>query len=295
MNEVVIYGLKDPRTGAIFYVGKTICIEQRLSWHLTTKRGGRARYRWICDLKREGLRPELVVLEQCREDNWRERERDWEVKLRKRGEPLTNLAECGYGPILSQVKTWAGFIDPQGQPIEPIRNLAAFCRVQGLCPQSMALVYRGVMNSHRGWSCTYNGIRENRKVRRWVGFVNPEGNEVAPFQNLKAFCRKRGLNDGHMVQVYRGTIRQHRGWTCVNPETLRALASLPEDPRIKTWSGFVDPAGNSIPTFRNLFAFCREHGLANSSMQVVALGKLKEHRGWTNPAAWARTHPDDAP
>src|SRR5439155_6357165 len=50
------------------------------------------------------------------------------------------------------VKTYEGFIDPDGKPAGPITNLAAFCRERGLDNTHMVAVAHGRICSHRGWT-----------------------------------------------------------------------------------------------------------------------------------------------
>jgi hypothetical protein len=50
------------------------------------------------------------------------------------------------------IKTHDGFVDPDGRPAGPIRNLAAFCRDRGLDNTHMTAVANGQIVSHRGWT-----------------------------------------------------------------------------------------------------------------------------------------------
>ena len=49
------------------------------------------------------------------------------------------------------VKTYDGFIDPDGNPVGTITNLAAFCREHGLLPVRMRQLKNGQRKSHKGW------------------------------------------------------------------------------------------------------------------------------------------------
>lgn len=61
------------------------------------------------------------------------------------------------------VKTYDGFIDPEGHPVGTITNLAAFCREHGLDNTHMVAVAHGRSYRHRGW--TYENDREYRGHR----------------------------------------------------------------------------------------------------------------------------------
>ena len=43
-------------------------------------------------------------------------------------------------------------------------------------------------------------------------FYDPDGNKIF-IKNITKFCKDNNLNAGHMVQVYKGKLRQHKGWT----------------------------------------------------------------------------------
>lgn len=107
------------------------------------------------------------------------------------------------------VKTYEGFIDPDGHPIGPITNLAAFCRERGLEKSHMVGVAHGRLCSHQGWTYT-NGKQRMQTFQ--TGFVNPDGQPVV-IMNLTAFCREHSLHPVHMHQLKSGQRRSHKGWT----------------------------------------------------------------------------------
>lgn len=62
-----IYGLTDPDTGAVRYVGRTIeVIEQRLREHISVslRKSQCGRSRWIRELHQQGNRPGIVLIEE---------------------------------------------------------------------------------------------------------------------------------------------------------------------------------------------------------------------------------------
>ncbi|MBI3762978.1 MAG: GIY-YIG nuclease family protein [Chloroflexi bacterium] len=109
------------------------------------------------------------------------------------------------------VKTYDGFIDPDGHRVEPITNLAAFCREHGLDNTHMVAVAHGRIYSHRGW--TYDNDRERLgPPNTYAGFVSPDGNRIT-ITNLDAFCREHDLGAVHMREVMAGRRKSHKGWT----------------------------------------------------------------------------------
>jgi hypothetical protein len=107
------------------------------------------------------------------------------------------------------VKTYDGFITPDGRRAGPITNLAAFCREHGLDNTHMVALVRGSICSHRGW--TYDKGRKRLGPKIYKGFINPAGERVT-IANLKSFCREHGLCVVHMFEVKSGKRKSHKGW-----------------------------------------------------------------------------------
>lgn len=108
------------------------------------------------------------------------------------------------------IKTYNGFIDPDGNPVEPITNLAAFCRKNKLDNTHMVAVAHGRLCSHRGW--TYQNARKRLDIKTYTGFIDPNGNRIM-ITNLQAFCRQNNLETIHMRELISGKRKSHKGWT----------------------------------------------------------------------------------
>jgi len=108
------------------------------------------------------------------------------------------------------IKTHHGFVDPEGRPAAPIRNLAAFCRDRGLEPAHMAAVASGRIVSHRGWTHVHGRKRSPPLVHK--GFIAPGGARTR-ITNLSAFCRACRLCVVHMHELKSGKRPSHKGWT----------------------------------------------------------------------------------
>jgi hypothetical protein len=76
MSKTFIYALTDPRTGAVRYVGKANRPESRLRGHLKD-RNDCHRVHWLRQLREEGLRPGILILEEVEQDAWQDAERNW--------------------------------------------------------------------------------------------------------------------------------------------------------------------------------------------------------------------------
>jgi len=64
-------------------------------------------------------------------------------------------------------KTWTGLVDPNGNRLGPIDNLASFCRLHGLNAKAMRQMFAGIRFSHRGY--TLEGTAPK------TGFTWPKG------------------------------------------------------------------------------------------------------------------------
>lgn len=99
----VIYGLSDPETGEIRYVGYTAkAAERRLAAHIQEARKGKFDYRhknwWIRSLLENGQSPRVSILEVIQDGvAWQERESYWIKFLRDSGSRLCNHTSGGDG------------------------------------------------------------------------------------------------------------------------------------------------------------------------------------------------------
>ena len=93
MKNHYIYGLIDPETNEIRYIGKTNDPKRRLDKHINecfkenTPKGN-----WICELKDKNLIPSMVILDQTSYDELNKLEKEYIKKYKKIGN-LTNVTE----------------------------------------------------------------------------------------------------------------------------------------------------------------------------------------------------------
>lgn len=73
-----IYGLRDPRTGAVRYIGSSEHIERRYWQHVERvaldQGGGIWKQAWMLELRRAGLKPDLLILQEITCGDMREAE-----------------------------------------------------------------------------------------------------------------------------------------------------------------------------------------------------------------------------
>jgi hypothetical protein len=108
------------------------------------------------------------------------------------------------------IKTFDGFISPDGNPVGAITNLAEFCRQHGLDNTHMIAVMNGRICSHRGW--THARSRTPQNYKTYTGFINSGGERIV-ITNLADFCRQNSLHPVKMRQLISGIVKRYKGWT----------------------------------------------------------------------------------
>ena len=112
---IFIYGLADPESKEIRYIGKSERVNQRFKDHLNDK-SKTHKVNWITSLRRRGFVPDLVILEEILGAvDWQAREIFWIKKAKELGCRLVNSTDGGDGVLnLSgegkerMLKTWKG-------------------------------------------------------------------------------------------------------------------------------------------------------------------------------------------
>ena len=98
---VTIYGLVDPETGQLRYVGKTkASLNVRLRAHISDAGRDRKnipRFCWINKLMKTGVTPEIIEIEAVSKGEWQEAERHWIEVMRWLGCNLLNATAGGDG------------------------------------------------------------------------------------------------------------------------------------------------------------------------------------------------------
>lgn len=98
-STATIYGLRDPRSMELRYVGMTVKPERRVKEHVrdSARRPNCHRSKWIASLVREGLRPELIELETVPHGERETAEIFWVGYMKALGARLTNATNGGNG------------------------------------------------------------------------------------------------------------------------------------------------------------------------------------------------------
>lgn len=106
--KIFIYALIDPRTDEMRYIGKTCNPKERLATHIREARNGSILHsrRWIHGVTLSGNLPELVILEECENNDLaNESEKFWIASMKFIGCNLTNKTSGGDGQSLGYKPT----------------------------------------------------------------------------------------------------------------------------------------------------------------------------------------------
>lgn len=96
-----IYGLCDPDTGEVRYIGKANNAQDRFKRHMREFRRKYPVYAWRDKLLKSGKMPRLIILAET-DGDWRDLERSFIAEYRASGARLLNIADGGDEPSCSK-------------------------------------------------------------------------------------------------------------------------------------------------------------------------------------------------
>lgn len=234
-----IYGLIDPRDRALRYIGKSNNPKKRLHRHLIDAR--LARYHrecWLKGLLDAGLRPELIILEECPQDIWKEREQYWIAHYRERGADLVNRTDGGdTNPVLSpEVKARVAEIisrTHKGKKKSPehCRNISAGLKGQIIPPEARAKMSaaakgrkmspeaRAKMSAVRtGKKMPRAGVEQSAQSRsKSYLLLSPSGERIA-IKGLAKFCRESSIKSQANLAAQSKKGLRSEGWFIVSEQ-----------------------------------------------------------------------------
>jgi group I intron endonuclease len=150
-----------------------------------------------------------------REQYWLDKTRSYE---KAKGFNISKVAGSSMGVVFSGERkdrisralshSIPGFISPNGESVT-IHHMRSFCQEHGLKVGSMYALHLGKQVQHQGWR------HENALNKRhiWIGFIDPQGNEVPPIQSLRSFCLKQDIPIHRMYRLANGKDKDYLGWT----------------------------------------------------------------------------------
>jgi hypothetical protein len=181
-----VYALIDPRSDQLRYIGKALDVGQRDRNHFNQGKYERSRKgAWIRELRAAGLRPDLIVIEECTPDESATREKYWIARARWRGIPLLNMKHGGQGRLNTSEETRARISASnkgKGHGPEWRANHAAFMRGRKQSAETRAKKGRSLMKNHNARKWNYTAI-----------FPDGKREEIT---SIGVFCKEHGIGPG---------------------------------------------------------------------------------------------------
>lgn len=227
-NNTYIYGLKCPEKDIIRYVGKSKKPKSRYSAHLSHTKAKRYDnihlYRWIAKLLKNNLKPELVILETCSSENWKEKEKEWIAKIGL--ENLLNMNEGGIEPPDCTGRVWSEDYKkkmserkkgkPQWVDIpHPLLGKEHPAKGQKRSKEFCELMRKRALenNGMKGKKLSKERIEQMIKINsKPIALIDDDGNIVKEYKSQKEATVELGLTKGAVTRVCKGEYKQTKGY-----------------------------------------------------------------------------------
>ena len=218
-SDNIIYGLVDPITDKVMYVGKSEQGIERPKQHnkpssLKTKS---KKNNWIKSLIKMGLIPKIVIIEDCKfKEILNDKEVYWIAFYRKINKKLTNMTDGGSGGNTGKsYKKW--------KPLFAMNLVTGDIKrydyiwqteISGFSPTKVSAVCKGKRHTHKGHIFWYEGEKPrevNKKTtvsleitdsKTGQVFVFKRIKDAAKFLNLDPSTISHHLNDGTNNRKY---------------------------------------------------------------------------------------------
>lgn len=211
MRPCYIYGLCEPTTGRIRYIGKTVDLEKRYRLHLSRARKHTTPhvYAWLRSVLESGREPQVQVLAVVAEKDWPQIERLFIAHT----PGLTNSTSGGEGidpEVIAAARAGTYIVTHPDGTDEQITNLTAFCRERGMQNTNAFKVLKGERTHVAGYRFRHVGEppREDPPARYRATF--PDG-RVEEFRELKPWAEAQGVKHGKFARVACGQRPHYRG------------------------------------------------------------------------------------
>ncbi len=181
MKNVYIYALIDPRNNQVRYIGKANNPEDRYKNHYNSARDKNTHKRnWINNVRKDGLRPELLILDEVSIDNWQYWECFYISLYKTYGFNLVNYTNGGDGVTLSNSGTWKKGNIPHNKGI-PCREETKQKIKDKLTGTSNVASYKTIIQ----YDLEYNEIKRYKCIKDAVD----ESNGLFSTSKISSCCR----------------------------------------------------------------------------------------------------------
>jgi len=231
-NKVYIYGLKCPEKRIIRYIGKSKKPKSRYSSHLSHTKAKRYDnihlYRWIAKLLRDDLKPELIILDSCSDEDWKKKEKEWIAKI-----GLKNLLNMNEGGIEPPDNTGFKWTDEQkaNHPSHKRKGKPQWINIPHPMTgkigkdnpnygQKRSKEFCELMRKQRLENNGMKGVKLSKerveqikkRVRKPVAMIDGNGNILKEYKSQKEATIELGLTQGAVARVCSGEYKQTKGY-----------------------------------------------------------------------------------
>lgn len=209
MNTVFIYSLSHPITGEIRYIGKTVKkLEKRLNGHIfESKTPSCHRHNWINSLLKEGVRPEIKLIDIVSKDDWQFWEMHWIEQFKVWGFNLTN------GTIGGDGCDWTGKKHTK-ETKEKIRKAKT-----GVPSWNKGIAHsnehkNNLSKAHAGKKLSKESIEKRSQTnRKPVAIIDSNGNILETFSGTVEARNKTGVDCSQIKKLIEtGTQSKKKGY-----------------------------------------------------------------------------------
>lgn len=231
MISIVIYGLLEPFSEEVRYVGKTKDLQGRIRDHLHYDKSDTYKARWINKLQEQGLDPFVKVLEEVAASTpWQEREKFWIKKLKSEGHRLTNASDGGdgggaYGRKWTEEQRKKFSIQKAGvkqSDFHKEQNRKFWRSPEGQKLRVEITIKRSLTMKGRSWSTAQRAAYEKSKAEgKW--YTKNRTTEISRRSSSENFKRARakGLLDWTPERIAKKTASCKLTWASKPPEEKR--------------------------------------------------------------------------
>lgn len=223
METTFIYGLVDPRTEEIKYIGKSNKPSKRLREHISESKNkngcGTKKENWIYKLYKLNLEPHIKILDEVKLEEYEY----WEEFYIKKHTNLLNYDEKGIGAIFDMKKLTKKSkkvtskkvyqYSLEGVLIKEYNSTRDAERKTGVNHGNISKVCNGAWNHAGGFIFSYeknicvNIIKNPNATKKKIIEIDISGNIIEEFSSISEASKKTKIDAGNISKVCSGKLK----------------------------------------------------------------------------------------
>lgn len=237
-----IYGLGEPDTNKIRYIGFSTQPQKRYLKHLSKNKLTTHKACWVRSLQNKGLKPFMEIIDEASELNWKEKEKHYIRLFKSFGAKLVNSTIGGdglngyvYTPEVRKKISEAGkgrvsankgkkYSEEQNKKTHGDKWKQSMSKPRTLeYRQKLSIVHKERLKANTEFAKgQIERLRTYRtkalknsllKTQKEYLIITPYGSKIKIF-GLRSFCNLNNLNSSHMVAIAKKRLITHKGYKC---------------------------------------------------------------------------------